>query len=32
MNKHSKTETELYIERTNMWLPEGKWVGEERTR
>ena len=24
MNKHNRTETELYIERTNRWLPEGR--------
>ena len=24
MNKHNKTKTELQIQRTNKWLPEGK--------
>ena len=28
MNKCNKTETELQIQRTNKWLPEGREVGE----
>ena len=28
MNKHNKTETVSWIQRTNRWLPEGRGVKE----
>ena len=29
MNKHNKTETVSWIQRTNRWLPEGRGVVNE---
>ena len=28
MNKKSKTKTNMQIQSTDWWLPEGKWIGE----
>ena len=30
MNNHNKKETKLYIQRTNRWFLDGRWVGGQK--